>query len=325
MTTNDSPETEEQGPLSIFSTDGVSGVGRATTRALTKAGHKVTAVVSTTEEANKVRADGGLPVSVDLQRGTEIRGMLKMAEANVVINLRAQLANGLPFTPSQLTPDALQAEAEALTKAAKAADVQLIIHTSFAYLYGNTDGNAADEATALPKDSTPIMAAGRAAETAVIESGIPYTILRAGYVYGGASTEMQKLIHTLQSGKIPLTGERDDNYANWLYSEDLARAIAATVEVQPQNEIINLAGANPVTPDTFLSDLSDELGISLDQTFGFLARLFSMPTRPNPLLQLSTKVNIDKAASVLGWEPRFATHVEGIEAMLIDMRAGMSV
>jgi len=323
MTSNETPENEAPETLSIFLTDGVSSTARATTRALVRAGHKVTAVVNTTDEANRVRADGGLPISVDLLRDTEVRGMLKMAKANIIVNLRALHANSLPFKQPAIPAETLEAETKALVDAAQATEVSLLIQPSFAYLYGNTNGETVDESTSLPNDKTPIMAAGRAAEAAVKQSGIPYTILRAGYVYGGASTAMQNLIATLRSGKIPPTGERDDNYANWLHSSDLASAIALTVEKQPQNEIINVAGVNPVTPGTFLADLSDEIGISLDQAFGFIARIFSLPTRPNPLLKLSTKVTSDKAKEMLGWEPRYPTHVEGIEAMLIDMRAEM--
>jgi len=325
MTNDETNATsDEQAPLSVFLTEGVSAVGQATIQMLTNAGHKATAVVSTTQEANEVRALGGFPVSVDLLRSGEIKGMLKMAESNVVVNMAAQAYNTLPFNapPADLT--GLTDGTQALVDAAKAAGVEYIIHPSFAYLYGDTGAETINEDHALSSDSTALLAAGRQAEAIIKDSGIPYSILRAGYLYGSGSQSINTLIATLRSGKIPPTGDRDDNYANWVYSSDLAAAIKATAEQRPVDEIINITGTNPVTPETFLEDLSDELGISLDRSFGFLARMLSMPSRPSPLLKFSTKASIDKAKDVLGWEPRYATHIEGIEAMLIDMRAQMS-
>lgn len=321
----DNETSEENGPLNILVTDGVSALGLATVAALVDAGHTVNAVATNTTDAVPVRERGALPVFLDNQRAGELRSAIDMAKATIVVDTAVQAANIPPFRLPDYTPEMVLNGTRALVEAAQSADtdVQLIVYPSFAFLYGDTGGEPVDETHALTRDRDAWVAAAREAEQLVRDANVPACVLRAGYLYG-PSAAMESVAAALRGGKPVPTGDREDNYVGWIHSSDLAQALALAVVANKGGEVYNIVDDTPTPPATFLGHFTEALGISEDQLFGAIMKMFSFGVKTNKtLLGYSAKPTNDKAKNELGWTPRHADYTTGIEELLLAWRAAM--
>ena len=121
--------------LNVFITGGSDPIGLALTRMLVAAGHRVIGMTDGSDGASRVREAGGLPVFADPVRAGEIRGMLVMAKADVVIHAAPMSANEIPVTAWDYTPEQLIDETAALIEAAREAGVERALHLSYALVY----------------------------------------------------------------------------------------------------------------------------------------------------------------------------------------------
>jgi nucleoside-diphosphate-sugar epimerase len=321
---NDNPEeqTPEETALSALITGGALDPARRVTRLLVAAGHKAAAITNGRAEAGLVRQAGGLPLFVDPARAGEVRGMLAMSKVNVALHLAPQRFNGLPFRARSYDAAALLAETQALVQAAQAAGVDFIVHTSYAFLYGNTGSSPADESAALTSADDDFIAAAIQAERAVLEGPVPACVLRAGYVYGPDSPDLVSLAETLRLGRPVTAGE---NPASWVYAEDLAGAVVLAAQSRPAGEVFNIVGDKPVSPDRFLDDFAAAMGLDQPGRLpGFLARA-RLPRTAATLLDFATRCSNARAREKLGWQPRYADHSAGIEEVLLSWRAQAAV
>jgi nucleoside-diphosphate-sugar epimerase len=269
-----------------------------------------------------VRQAGGLPLFVDPTRAGEIQGMLAMSKANVVLHLAPQQFNGLPFRARSYDAAALLAETQTLVEAAQAAGVEFIVHTSYAFLYGDTGSRPADESAALTSVDDDFIAAAIQAERAVLDGPVPACVLRAGYVYGPDSPDLVGLAATLRLGRPVTAGE---NAANWIYTEDLAQAVVLAAQQRPAGEVFNIVADKPASPDRFLDDFAAAMGLDQPGRLpGFLARA-RLPRTASVLLDFATLCSSARAREKLGWQPRYSDHAAGLEEVLLSWRAQSAV
>lgn len=315
---------EENGKLSIFLTGATTFIGRYVTRRLVAAGHTVTGMTTGSKGANQVRADGGLPVYADPLRSGEIKSMLTMAQADVVVHVAPQIYNQIPHYKAAWDERDVQVNdvalsTQAILEAAQAAEVKFFVHTGYAFLYGNTGDHWVDEEAPLhaPGDS-PFFKAARFAEDAVRNSSIPSSILRLGFAYGDTSDALHNIADNLRRGRAVLTGSADTQ-ANWIYAEDAAQAIALATIQQKAGEVFNIVGDTPVSPANFVNTLAETLGLA--HPGRPMLPLLRPSALQSALLDCSLRVRNDKAKADLGWTPKFATVREGIEQTLMNWRA----
>ena len=312
--------------LSIFVTGATEGLGRAVTRELVARGHQVTGVASNLAEANLIREDGGLPVYCGLFRASEIASMLKMAKADVLVNAAPQCINGLPVHH----PDwdyytrLVKEGAAACAQAAAQAGTKLLIHTSYAFLYGDTEGEVVDESAGLSHE-IPLFAAADAGETAVLHGDAPACVLRAGYNYGPGSDSLKAMHRALTDRSMLELGD-ETNCAAWVHGLDLANAIVLAVEQQPAGEIFNISDGNTLSPSAFAHRFADALGVQPPRRVALpsaLRQLMSDATS-RALLETSVKVSSEKAREHLGWTPQYKTIESGLEQTLLVWRAAQA-
>lgn len=308
--------------LSIFVT-GAAGAGLEVVRQLAARGHQVAATANSLDSANAVREAGGLPVYSDHIRSSEVASALKMISADVVVNLASQSLNMLPVQNQDWNhhADLLRQGTEALVGAAQSSDVKFIVHTSYAFLYGNVHGEWVDEKASVAADD-PFFAAAVKAEQTVLNSKVPGCVLRAGYIYGPENEGLAALRDILRAGRGLMLGD-EHAYANWIHSSDLAAAVIQAVERQPAGEIFNIVDDQPAALVTFAGQFSTAYGVSKPaarrippMVAGVLMNKTLMA-----LLEGSARARNDKARNELGWTPRYAGQQQGIEQTLLVWRA----
>ncbi|TVR23967.1 MAG: NAD(P)-dependent oxidoreductase [Anaerolineaceae bacterium] len=316
---NEEKELVETQALSVFLTDGTAPVSRALTRRLVEAGHRVTAMTDGHEGAVLVREDGGLPVFVDPTRAGEVRGMMQMSEAQVVINTAPQHANQPPFAAPDYDIDLIEAVTQAVITAAVEAGISHFVHTSFALLYGDTGGTMADEASPLSDNDDALIQAGKSAEAIVKAGGLPYCIVRAGFVYSADSAVLQATDAAVKALRPVHTGEAR-HLAAWITASDLADLLLRVTIDKPSGETFNGVDDVPAAPKSFVEHLISAQGVQPASPFSSLLRAL-LPNRSSTRLGFSTQVSNGKAKQALGWRPQFADYRAGIEDILMTWRA----
>ena len=315
-------QMQETPALSVYITGATTGLGRAVMRQLVAQGHNVAGNASSLEDANLIRAEGGLPVYNDLFRATEIASTLRLVKADVVVNTAPQQVNALPFHNPDWDYYTRMAHetAAACAEAAVLAEAQYVVHTSFAFLYGDTHGELAAEDAHLDSGEL-LFAAGVAGEQAVLEGAVPGCVLRAGFNYGADSDSLQALHHALISRGSVNVG--DSSSASWIHTTDFANAIVLAVAQQPENAIFNIVDDDPISPSDFVNAFADQLGIARPSKSRLPAQIAQYTTSPaeRALLATSVKASNAHAKEKLGWELQYPASQSGLEQVLLAWRA----
>ncbi len=287
--------------LSIVVTGATRGPGLAVIRRLVHAGHKVAGVTNTGAYAAAVRAAGGLPVYADEQRGSEMASLVRMAKADVVVDMGRQDLNQT-ISNATWNGDELIARAKAAVQGARDGGAKFLVATSYAFVYGNMHGHDASEASKPETGGHALLKAIVKAEKVALSGGIPACVLRLGYLYGPGMSQLYGITDTLRRGRPMPAGA---GLANYLYEEDAAEAIRRAAEAQPAGEVINIADGHSVTSAQFLAAFAESMGMSAPGRFpGFLnGWMAGSPLKD--LFGLSAKVSIEKAQRILGWTPRY--------------------
>lgn len=309
----------ERKALSVVVTGASRGPGLAVVRKLVHAGHKVAGVAVSNADANAVRAVGGLPAFADETRGSELTSLVKMAQADIVVDLARQDLNQT-LRNGAWNADELIARANAVAQAARDGGAKFLVATSYAFVYGDAHGHDVSEADKPETNGHPLLKAVIKAEKAALNSGVPACVLRLGYLYGAHMEQMQDVALALRQGRPVPAGS---GLANYLYDDDAAEAIRRAVEAQPAGEIINVADGHPVSSAHFLASLADTMGIRAPGTLPGFLNGFLSGSPLKDLFGLSSRVSIAKAQQVLGWTPRYTLDA-GLSDTFLSMRAGVA-
>jgi nucleoside-diphosphate-sugar epimerase len=323
---NNQDEPTQASKPTVFITGADSGAGRALVRQLVTRGHRVVGSTHNgSQGAFTIREDGGLPVYPDFEREGEIRSVLLMSRAEIIVHLMAQPLNGLPYSVLNVTPylSLLRQGTDNLLQAAGNVGIRRVIFPSFTSIYGDADGETVDE-TASTSRANLLFQALAAAEAAVQDGTIPGYVLRAGFTYGANSAATRQLADTLRAGNGIPSGT---GLAGWVHEDDLMRAILLLIDRpfadEPLEEIYNIVDDTPATPTQFAEKFAEALGAMplFSRGGGFAAML----RRPDPvqkdLLHNSAAPSNEKARQQLGWTPEYSDQRAGIEQLLLRWRA----
>jgi nucleoside-diphosphate-sugar epimerase len=299
--------------LSVFVTGASGFFGRVVTRALVAGGHSVCGQTNGSSGAAAVREDGGLPCYSDLTRAGEIKSMLTLAKADVVVHMATQAFNHIPHRNGIWDEDFLQRSTAAVLEAAQAAGVKLLILPTFAFIYGDTKGEWVDETAPRKGD---LVHAGKI-EDLVLKSGVG-TVLRCGYVYGAGSEALKAVATALRNGRSVTLGS-DTACSNWIHAQDLASAVTLAATQQLMGEIFNIVDDTPTSPAQFIANFAESLGLSAP------SRGMSFFNRPGKvqaaLLERSVQVKNDKAKQKLGWTLKYPNSKQGLDQVMVEWRA----
>ncbi len=311
--------------LRVFVTGAATELGRETTRQLVAAGHHVTGLAPEEKLAEKVRADGGLPVVGDGADATALGDALRAARADVVLHLAPQWANSLLHDGHKWKGYAasLTAEARALAEACEAARVSYLVTGSFALLYGNAH-DATEETPLVAPGGDPAFVAAIEVEGIVRGAGVPSAVVRLGYLYGPAFKDLALYERSFRWRRPYLSGPKKAR-ANFVHVEDAARALVAVAERRPEGAIFNAVDGTPASFVAFMDYFATALGFSRPlhiPRWGYgLARSFIAPQHIE-LVRLVTTVRADRIREAVGWLPTYPGYRAGLDATIRAMRNG---
>jgi nucleoside-diphosphate-sugar epimerase len=314
-------------PLSAFVSYADTGIGRAVVRALLKHGYKVAgSTANGTVGAAAIRALGAVPTYTDLSREADIRSTLHMTKADVVVDLSGSLANALPFT--KVGVDTTKLDVVPLLNACHAVGIHKLIYVGFLGALGNTGGDhhdeghghghhdTASESTALSRDNEVFKALARA-ESVLTKSDFNVVVLRAGYLYGDHSPSLDALVAALKGGRPVVKGA---GVAPFVHVDDLADAIVIAAQQRKiPSRVYHITGDTPLSFDAFATRLGEALGVGDPFYMPVLSTMTS--GLQETLLAQNIHVSNGLAKTELGWSPKYASVVDGVERMLMIWRA----
>ncbi|WP_392535582.1 NAD-dependent epimerase/dehydratase family protein [Nostoc sp. C117] len=311
--------------LNFVVTGADTELGQETTRQLVAGGHQVTGIPLSKDGLEVIRLQGGLPVDASLTNASEIKNVLQTANANVVVNLTPQMPNTLLSDGQDWKgfDKTLKATTAALLEAIADSKIQFVVHTSYTFLYGNAT-NATETTPLVAPGDDPIFTAAIAAENQVLNSKIPSSLLRMGYLYGPQSKDLKLYIKSFQL-KRPYFAGPANNLGNWLHFEDAAIALVKAGEQQKVGAVFNVVDGTPVSFADFIDYFAFTLGrkqpAHIPMWLTPLALLLIITPQQVELLKLATTIKNDSIEQQLGWKPRYLTYKEGLQQTVQTWRS----
>lgn len=238
----------------IVVTGGNGRIGRELVAALVKQGHEVMVLDVNTNP----RLEGFKQIQCDLSDLEKVTYFL--SEATVVYHLAAAI--DYKASKKELIKKNVETT-KTLINAALKNNIKQLIFMSTTSVYGESKkGEPFDEFS----DTKPYSTYGWSklqCEEAILESGIPYTILRSSQIFGPQFEQgYTTVFRYLKEGKMKVFGD-GENIVPLVHIDDLVRALLL-IRDNPDalNNVFNVDGGYNKTQKEFLTIVSNVLGVS---------------------------------------------------------------
>lgn len=209
-----------------------------------------------------------------------------------------------------------------LLEACAKRNVSKFVYGSTIGVYGLLDGRIDEHSPCNPDNiygQTKL-----AAEQVVLAAGdkLPVTVIRISETFGPGDRRLLKLFRTIQKGVFFVVGS-GSNLHHLIYVDDLVRGLKlAATKPQANNEVILLAGAEPVSTREMVDAIAQTVGGTVPRLqaplfpFMLIATILEFVCKPfgiqPPLhrrrmdfFKKSFTLSRDRAKSILGFEPEF--------------------
>jgi nucleoside-diphosphate-sugar epimerase len=280
---------------------GASGVyGRHLVPRLSAAGHRVRALVRKPAAAAIAAACGAEVKAADIFDEASLRAGL--ADCDVAINLATSLPG--PTSPGDYAKnDQLRREGTPVwVRACRDAGVPRLLQQSIAMTHAGGGETWADETTFHPVDEESIagaaIAAVRAMEATVAESGLDWLVLRGGLFYGPGTGFDDDWFTRARAGKLRLPEEGSD-YVSLVHIADMATATVAAIARWPSRQALIVADDHPAPWRDVFAYVCSVVG--------------SHPPQPGGrALMPSFRVRNRRARESLSWAPSYPDYRAGL-------------
>jgi nucleoside-diphosphate-sugar epimerase len=279
---------------------GATGVyGRHLVPRLVAAGYRVRALVRTPEAAALAAACGAEVAAADLFDEASLRTGLAGCDAAI------NLATALP-TPRRAgdyaANDRLRREGTPIfARASRAAGVSRVLQQSIAMVHAGGGDAWADESSSHTVElevAAAAIAAARAMESAIEQSGLDWLILRGALFYGPGTDFDDDWFARARAGKLRLPGEGDD-YVSLVHIADMAGATIAALRRWPSRQAVIVADDQPAR---------------WRDVFGYVCAITgAAPPEPGGRALLpSFRVSNRRARDLLSWAPVYPDYRSGL-------------
>lgn len=280
---------------------GATGVyGRHLVPRLTAAGYRVRALVRNPAAATIAAACGAELAAVDIFNEESLRAGL--VGCDVAINL----ATSLPGPTSKgdyAANDQLRREGTPIfVRACRDAGVPRILQQSIAMTHAGGGDAWADETTSYPVGNDGIAAAAiaavRAMESTIEQSGLDWLVLRGALFYGPGTGFDDDWFARARAGKLRLPEEGND-YVSLIHIADMAAATVAALARWPSRQALIVADDHPAQWRDIFTYVCSLAGSSPPQPGG-------------RSLMPSFRVTNRRARELLSWAPSYADYRVGL-------------
>jgi 2-alkyl-3-oxoalkanoate reductase len=302
---------------------GASGViGTRLIPRLTDLGHEVVGTFRSPASAERVRALGAEPVTLDVLDARAVREAVLQAAPDAIVHQATALADvrfSRRLDRSFAQTNRLRTEGtDALLDAAREAGVQRFVAQSYASLrYAREGGPVKTEDDRL--DPTPVPttretnAAMRHLDEAVTDAG--GIALRYGGFYGAAN---DGLVEPVRKRQLPIVGD-GGGVSSFVHLDDAAVATVLALE-RGETGIYNIVDDDPAPVREWLPVLSEALGAKPPRRVPVWA---ARVVAGDAAVMLGTEArgaSNAKARRELGWELRYPSWREGFMAAYAPTR-----
>ena len=297
--------------MNCFMTGATGVVGRPAVRALVDAGHEVRAVARDDAKADRLRAAGAEPVTVDVFDGPALVDAVAGCDAIVHLATNVPKLSRMGVPGAWKTHNRLRTETTAhLLEGARIHGIDTFVKESITFTYPDRGAEWIDESVA-PDASLKALAPTLEGERLVREAGGRGIVLRFGLFYGAECRSTDEALRLARLHGAPSAGAADA-YISSILAEDAARAVVAALAAPAGT--YNVVDDEPLTrreyADAFaaafdLPQLHLTPGGALRVVVGSSARA----------LTASQRVSNRQFKEVTGWRPTAASAREGWPAV----------
>ncbi len=286
--------------MKIFLTGSTGTIGGAVTRALTRAGHSVTALLRSPRKRPAVEAAGARAHAGDLTEPASYAG--EAARHDVIIHAAMDYAGD--------TVGADRTAVEALLGALEDGAARRLIYTSGCWALGDTGAEPADEGAST--DGAAPLVRWRPAHERAVRDGAPAgattVVLRPGIVYGGAGSLTARWYRSARAeGAARIVGD-GRNHWSLVRLDDLAELYLALAESRAEG-VFHGVDNSPVRVLEAAAAASRAAGaggrvkhLSLEEARASLGPVADALVMDQRL--------VTRRADEVGWRPRCASYLD---------------
>jgi nucleoside-diphosphate-sugar epimerase len=295
---------------------GGGAVGTRLVPQLIQRGHEVIGTSRSPEGAERIRALGAKPLTLDVLDGRAVRKAVLESEPSAIVHQATALADvtfSKNLDKSFAQTNRIRREGtDALLAAAREAGVSRFVAQSYASTrYERKGGWVKTEDD--PLDATPVSGM---AETVAAMTYLDEAVTAAGGIalrYGGFyGTHDDGLVGPVRKRQFPIVGS-GDGVSSFIHLEDAAAATVLALE-HDGPEIYNIVDDEPAPVREWLPVLAEALGAKPPRRFPvWLAKLFA--GAPGVMLATEARAASNaKAKRELGWTLRYPSWRQGFPA-----------
>jgi nucleoside-diphosphate-sugar epimerase len=302
--------------MKVFLAGATGVLGRATVPRLVAAGHEVTAVARGPVKAERLRAQGAVPVAVDLFDAAAVRAAVEGHEAVV------HMATSIPplakawRATAWAANDRLRREGtRLLADAARAAGASVLVKELVCFFYPDRGSDRIDEDVPVVRE--PFSAASLEAEDTTRAFGDGNgerrgVVLRFGLFYSADARGIDEHLRVARLGLGPMVG-RPEAYQPSIHVDDAADAVVAALDAS--SGTYNVAD-EPITKQAWNDAFADAFGLKPLRATPRL--VLHLGGRKLDVLAASRRVSSARFRQATGWAPTYPDAAVGLQQVADD-------